>query len=60
LVLSRLAVGLALIVGGISWAIARGLEFYGLNPAHIGYDLDQPPCLLVLVGAWLLYRNRRR
>jgi hypothetical protein len=56
----RLVVGLALIAGGVSWAIARGLRFYGLGPAHVGYDLDQPPLLLILVGAWLLYRSRRR
>jgi hypothetical protein len=42
------------------WAIARGLEFYGLIPAEIAYDLDQPPLLLALVGIWLLYRSRRR
>ena len=57
---SRLVVGLALITAGVVWAIARGLEFYGLDPVHIGYDLDQPPLLLVFVGAWLLYRSRRR
>lgn len=60
LVLSRLVVGLALIAAGVVWAIARGLEFYGLSPAHIGYDLDQPPLLVALVGAWLLYRRRSR
>jgi hypothetical protein len=60
LALSRLVVGFALIVGGGVWAIARGLHFYGLTPVDIGYDLDQPPLLLVLVGAWLLYRSRRR
>jgi hypothetical protein len=53
-------VGLVLIAAGVVWAIARGLEFYGLTPAHIGYDLDQPPLLLALVGIWLLYRNRRK
>ena len=55
----RLAVGLALILGGFSWAIARGLHFYGMAPAHLAYDLDQPPVLVVLVGAWLLARGRR-
>jgi hypothetical protein len=59
-VLSRLIVGLALIAGGIVWAIARGLAYNGLSPVHIVYDLDQPPVLLLLVGAWLLYRSRRR
>jgi hypothetical protein len=53
-------VGIALIVGGAAWAIARGLQFYGLTPVHVGYDLDQPPLLLLLVGGWLLYRSRRR
>jgi hypothetical protein len=56
----RLVVGLVLIAGGVVWAIARGLQFYGLTPARIGYDVDQPPLLLVLVGTWLLYRSRRR
>lgn len=56
----RVVVALALLLSGIVWAIARGLEFYGLAPAHVGYDLDQPPLLLMLVGAWLLYRSRRR
>ena len=56
----RLLVGLGLIIGGILWAFARGLHFYGLTVADLGYDLDQPPLLLVLVGGWLLYRSRRR
>ena len=49
-----------LICAGVVWAAARGLEFYGLRPLAVGYDLDQPPLLLVLVGAWLWYRSRRR
>jgi len=56
----RLVVGFAMIAGGVVWAIARGLQFYALTPAGVAYDLDQPPLLLVLVGAWLLYRSRRR
>jgi len=48
-----------LIVGGVFWAFARGLHFYGLTPVDVAYDLDQPPLLLVLVGSWLLYRSRR-
>jgi hypothetical protein len=56
----RLVVGLALIAAGLVWAIARGLQFYGLTPVPIAYDVDQPPLLLVLVGAWLLYRSRPR
>jgi hypothetical protein len=57
---SRPVVGFTLIAGGVVWAIVRGLEFYGLNLVNVGYDLDQPPLLLVFVGAWLLYRSRRR
>jgi len=56
----RVVVGLALIFGGVLWAVARGLESYGLNPFDIVYDLDQPPLLLALVGGWLLYRSRGR
>jgi hypothetical protein len=56
----RLAVGLVLVAFGVVWAIARGLQFYGLDPVSIGYSLDQPPLLLVLVGTWLLYRRRSR
>jgi hypothetical protein len=55
----RRMLAILLIVGGIVWAIVRGLHFYGASPAGIGYDLDQPPILLVLVGAWLLFRSRR-
>ena len=57
---SRLVVALALIAAGVVWAIARGLHFYGLTPADIGYDLDQPPLVLMLVATWLLYRSRCR
>lgn len=56
----RLIVGLLLIAGGVMWAIARGLEFYGVGPVNIAYDLDQPPLLLIVVGGWILYRSRRR
>lgn len=55
----RVIVGLLLIVAALVWALARGLDVYGLGPADLGYDLDQPPVLLVLVGAWLLWRGRR-
>jgi len=55
----RLLIGATLIAGGLGWAVARGLTFYGLTLPKIGYDLDQPPLLLVLVGSWLLYRSRR-
>jgi hypothetical protein len=56
----RLLIAATLIAGGLGWAIARGLTFYGLTLPTIGYDLDQPPLLLVLAGSWLLYRSRRR
>jgi hypothetical protein len=55
-----LVAGLLLIFGGLLWAVARGLDFYGLTPVDMAYDLDQPPLLLVLVGAWLWYRSARR
>jgi hypothetical protein len=53
-------VALLLIAAGVAWAIARGLQSYGLTAPAIAYDVDQPPLLLVLVGSWLLYRSRRR
>ena len=56
---SRPVVALVLVAAGVVWAIARGLRFYGVSPADLIYDLDQPPLLLMFVGAWLLYRNRR-
>jgi hypothetical protein len=55
----RLVVGVVLISGGLFWAVARGLNFYGLSLAGVGYDVDQPPLLLLLVGAWLVYRSGR-
>ncbi len=54
----RFLLGLVLIAGGVLWAVFRGLEFYGLSPINLAYDLDQPPLLLVAVGVWLLYRSR--
>jgi hypothetical protein len=54
---ARLVIGLILVVGGVSWAVVRGIEFYGLTPVNLAYDLDQPPVLLTLVGSWLLYRS---
>jgi hypothetical protein len=59
-VFSRAIVGLVLVAGAVVWALARGLRFYGVSPVHLVYDLDQPPWLLLLVSAWLLYRSRRR
>jgi hypothetical protein len=55
-----LTIGLLLIASGVAWGLARGLEFYGIGPVNLAYDLDQPPLLLAFVGAWLLYRGRRR
>ena len=54
------AVGLVLIAAGVVWAAARGVRFYGWTFVDIGYDLDQPPLLLVFAACWLLYRSRRR
>src|SRR5947199_4566709 len=48
-----LAVGLLLIAAGFVWALARGLQFYGIDPVNLAYGLDQPPLLLALVGVWL-------
>lgn len=56
----RQLVAAALLAGGAIWALVRGVEFYGVSPANLYYDLDQPPLLLVMVAAWLLYRSRRR
>ncbi len=56
----RVLVGFVLIFGGVLWAVARGLQSYGLNLVDIAYDFDQPPLLLALVGGWLLYRSRGR
>jgi hypothetical protein len=56
----RLVVALLLIAAGIVWAVARGLEFYGLGPANLAYDLDQPPLLLAIVGGWIWHRSQRR
>jgi hypothetical protein len=49
-----------LILAGVVWALVRGLEFYGVSPVNLVYDLDQPPLLLIFVAAWLLYGSRRR
>ena len=56
----RVIVGLALVAAGVVWALARGVHFYGVTPVDLAYDLDQPPWLLVLVSAWLVYRSWRR
>lgn len=55
----RVLVGLLLILAGLVWAVVRGLISYGLGPADLGYDLDQPPLLLGVVGVWLIWRGRR-
>ena len=54
----RVLVALVLIAAGILWAATRGLIFYGVGPVRLGYDLDQPPVLILIVGAWLLFRTR--
>jgi hypothetical protein len=54
----RVIVGLLLILAALVWAVARGLSSFGVGPADLGYDLDQPPVLLLLVGVWLLWRSR--
>jgi hypothetical protein len=56
----RFLVGLVLISAGVLWAAARGLAFYGVGPVDLGYDLDQPPLLLLFVAGWLFYRSRGR
>lgn len=56
----RVLAGLLLILAAVVWAVARGLSSFGIGPADLGYDLDQPPVLLLLVGVWLLWRSRRR
>ena len=53
-------VALVLILAGVVWAAARGLRFYGVGLVDVGYDLDQPPLLLMFVAGWLWYRSRRR
>lgn len=54
----RVLVALVLVAGAILWAVTRGLTFYGFGPVTLGYDLDQPPVLILIVGAWLFYRAR--
>ncbi len=54
----RVVVAIALIAAAVVWSIVRGLEFYGLSPVNLVYDLDQPPLLLGLVAGWLWYRSR--
>jgi hypothetical protein len=56
----RFVIGLLLIAAGVLWSIPRGVHWYGLDLAGLGYDLDQPPLLMVLLGCWMLYRSRVR
>jgi hypothetical protein len=56
----RVFAGLSLMLAGLVWATARGLDFYGLTPARIYFDLDQPPLLLLFAGTWFVYRRARR
>ncbi|MBS1894999.1 MAG: hypothetical protein JST59_27180 [Actinobacteria bacterium] len=54
----RVAAAVLLLVAAIVWATVRGLDSCALSPAGIGYDLDQPPVVLALVGMWIFYRSR--
>lgn len=56
----RVVVGLLLIAAAVVWAFIRGLASYGGGVVDLGYDLDQPPLLLALVGVWIIARSRRR
>ena len=56
----RRVVALALVLAGVVWALIRGLEFFGVGPVDLVYDVDQPPLLLMLVAAWLWLRSRVR
>jgi hypothetical protein len=55
----RLAAAVLLLATAVVWAALRGLDSYQASPAGIGYDLDQPPVLVALVGIWIFYRSRR-
>lgn len=55
----RVLIALLLIVAGVVWAVVRGLHGYGISTMNVVYDLDQPPLLLILAGAWLCYRSQR-
>jgi hypothetical protein len=54
-----LAVAALLLATAVVWAAVRGLDSYPSSLAGIGYDLDQPPVLVALVGVWILFRSRR-
>jgi hypothetical protein len=56
----RVVVGLLLIAAAVVWALIRGLASYGGGVVGLGYDLDQPPLMLALVGVWIIARSRRR
>jgi hypothetical protein len=56
----RVVVGVLLIVAAVVWALLRGIGSYGGGVVGLGYDLDQPPLLLALVGVWIIARSRRR
>jgi hypothetical protein len=55
----RIIIAWLLLIAGVAWAAARGLHFYGFDPADAGYGLDQPPLLLMLVAGWIMIRSRR-
>ena len=59
LVVLRWSVVALLLAGGIVWAVLRGLHWYGLTPAGIYGDVDQPPVLVFVVGLWFGLRFRR-
>jgi hypothetical protein len=52
------AAAVLLLAAAVVWAAIRGLDSYDRSPAGIGYDLDQPPVVLALVGMWVFYRSR--
>ena len=56
----RVVVGLLLIAAAVVWALIRGLASYGGGVVGLGYDLDQPPVMLALVGVWIIARSRQR
>jgi hypothetical protein len=56
----RVVVGLLLLAAAVVWALIRGLASYGGGVVGLGYDLDQPPLMLALVGVWIIARSRRR
>ncbi|MBS1879726.1 MAG: hypothetical protein JST31_09450 [Actinobacteria bacterium] len=54
----RLGVAALLLATAVVWAVLRGISAYDPSLAGIGYDLDQPPILVALVGVWIFSRSR--